>query len=171
MPPRRSNPRLFCLVANPDMARAVVKTLQQAQLEPPAVRVIARRETLLVDLPEASLRERSGIVEAAKRGVLMGSVGGVITGIVAAIELTVPTLFACALVVGGGIAGSAFGAWASAMMGIEEPHSTIRPYQQAIESGQVLVLVDVERDQVSAIKNLIRRQHPAARIDAENTTD
>src|SRR5699024_5557947 len=146
MSARHVNTRLYCLVEDLEMARAVVNTLRQARLEPPAVRVIARRETLLIDLPEASLRERSGIIEAARRGLCMGSVGGLITGIVAAIELSVPTLLACALVVGGAIAGSAFGAWASAMMGIEEPHSTIRPYQQAIESGRILVLIDVERD-------------------------
>lgn len=160
--------RLYCLVPDLDTARAIARDLSQACSEAPRLRVVVRRETLVVGLPEASVRERSGIVEAAKRGLFMGSIGGAITGLVAAIELPVTTLLACGLVVFGTVVGSLFGAWVCAMMGIEEPHSTIRPYQDAIEAGQVLIIANVDRDQVEHLEELIKRHHPAAGFSTSN---
>lgn len=162
MASRHRNYRLYCLVPNLDAARAVDKALSQANLKPYNLRVVVRREALVVGVAEASIRERTGILEAAKRGLVMGSIGGVITGLVAAIELPVNHVLAFGLIVFGTIIGSAFGAWASAMMGIEEPHSTIRPYQSAIESGQVLILVDAHDQQLEQIQCLIRHHHPDA---------
>lgn len=162
------NLHLYCLVPDTDAARAVASDLSSSGLDALNLRVIAPRETLLVDLPEAGLRERSGILEAARRGVAMGSVAGTITGIVAAIELSVTVPIACGLVLFGCIGGSAFGAWASAMMGIEEPHSTIRPYQNAIESGQILIIIDATPQQRAQIEALIKQRVPAARVDSGN---
>ncbi|HLQ85290.1 MAG TPA: hypothetical protein VK110_03985 [Salinisphaeraceae bacterium] len=160
-----TNCRLYCLVPNLDAARAVRRTLGQADGAARTLRVVARRETLVPDLPLAGLRERSAIVEAARRGLIMGSIGGLISGLVAAYELPVSFLIRCALVPFGILAGSAFGAFASAMMGIEEPHSTIRPYQEAIEAGQVLILLDVSDAQTRQIKDMIRQNHADTIVD------
>lgn len=163
MAPHHRNSRLFCLVPDLDTARAIARELSRTDLEAHHLRVVVRREMLVADLPVAGIREHSAILEAARRGIFMGSAGGAVTGLVAAIELPVNFSFACGLVIVGGIAGSAFGAWTAAMMGIEEPHSTIRPYQKAIESGQVLILIDVAKDQLEAVQKLIQDHHPDAR--------
>lgn len=158
------NCRLFCLVPEADTARAVVKDLSQANAGPEDVRVVARRETAIFGLQEASIRERTAIVEAAKRGLAIGSIGGAITGLVAAIELSVTLSFACGLVVVGSLAGSAFGAWVSAMMGIDRPHPVISAYQDAVDAGQVLMIIQDHREQLEQIKRLIRQQYPGAEI-------
>lgn len=158
------NRRLYCLVSDLDTARAAANDLWQAGVGWHDVGVVTRREMLVADLPEAGIRERSAVVEAAKRGLVIGAAGGAITGLVAAIELPVDLMFAYALVLFGGVAGSAFGIWVSAMMSLDHPHREVRPYQHAIDAGRVLLIIHVHREQAGSIERLIRQRYPAATL-------
>lgn len=164
MAPRHRNSHLYCLVPDPDTARAVADDLRQTDVEPQDLRVVVRRETIVAGVPEAGFRESTAVIEAAKHGFVIGVVGGAVTGLVAAIEVSVSLSFACILVILGAVAGCSFGAWVSAMMGISRPHPDISQYQSAIDSGQVLMIIDVYRDQIGQIESLIRRCHPGATI-------
>lgn len=162
----RPNCRLYCLVADLDTARSVANDLWQTDVSARNLRVVTRRETPVAGLPEAPVGERTAIVEAAKRGLVIGSLAGAVTGLIAAVELPANFVFGCGLVLIGGVAGSALGAWVSAMMGIDRPHPEISQYQSAIDSGRVLVVVDVDREQLEPIEHLIRRSYPGARVGA-----
>src|SRR5699024_1580362 len=157
-----SDYRLYCLLPDLVTAQAIASDLAQTSTKGHNLRVIVRREMLVTGLAEAGVRERSAIMQAAKRGLVIGSVGGAVTGLVAIIELPVHFLLGCGLIALGIVVGSLFGAWVCAMMGIEEPHSVIRPYQQAIEAGQVLTIINVDHDQLDAIEHIVRRHHPDA---------
>ncbi|NWG76654.1 MAG: DUF1269 domain-containing protein, partial [Rubrivivax sp.] len=51
------------------------------------------------------------------------------------------------------------------MVGVGLPNSRIEQYQQAIEDGQLLLMVDVHRDRVEEIEALVTRHHPHAELE------
>ena len=51
------------------------------------------------------------------------------------------------------------------MVGVGLPNSRIEQYQQAIEAGQLLPMVDVHRDRVEEVEALVMRHHPEAELE------
>lgn len=151
--------RLYFLVPDAKIARQVVDELLLARIEERNIHVIARAGTPLEDLPEAGLKEKSDLVKAAQKGTAIGGATGLLAGLVA---VTVPP---AGLVLGGGavlattLAGAGFGAWASSLIGVSVPNSELKRFEQAIEAGQLLILVDVPQDRVDEIATLVKGHH------------
>lgn len=162
--------RLYCLVPDLDAARAVAQELSCADVEPFRLRVIVRRETPVVGLPEASLRERAALVQAARRGLMMGGMGGAIAGLVAAFEIAAHLVLAFVLVPLAGLAGAVVGAWICSMMGVGRPHPEVSAYQKAIDAGYVLILIHTRHERLETMQRLIKRQHPGARFSRAGDT-
>jgi hypothetical protein len=161
--------RLYFTAPTVDSAKAIVHELLEKDVPENHIHVIAREGTPMEDLPEAGLRDRSDIIPALERGAAIGGTAGALAGLAA---VTVPGLG----VVGGGAilalaaAGTGVGAWASSLMGISTPNSRLKRFHEAIEHGQLLMLVDVPRDHVDEVKELVRSHHPEAEIaDTEPT--
>jgi hypothetical protein len=97
-------------------------------------------------------------------GLGVGGVAGLLGGLLA---VSFPV---SGIVLGGGallasaLAGAGGAAIVSALIAKDIPSHTLRTFEQAISSGQLLLLVDVPRHQVKSTVALIRRQHPEARI-------
>jgi hypothetical protein len=53
----------------------------------------------------------------------------------------------------------------SSMVGVGLPNSRIEQYQQAIEAGQLLLMVDVHRERVEEVEALVMRHHPEAELE------
>ncbi len=64
------------------------------------------------------------------------------------------------LVVSLAIAGFATGAWISSMIGVSVDSPRLKPYEQAIAAGELLMMVDVPVERVDEIQALIRKHHP-----------
>ena len=117
------------------------------------------------ELPEASLLQKSDFIPAIERGLALGSITGVMVGLVA---MTFPT---AGLVIGGGgviaigAAGAGVGGWLSSMIGVSVPSTRLKKFEDAIKAGEFLVLVDVKRDRVEEIGELVRKHHPEADIE------
>lgn len=156
--------RIYFLVPDIELARTIVDELLLARIEARHMHLLAREGTPMEDMPEADLRQRTDLVESAERGLAVGGATGVIAGLVA---VTFPP---AGVVLGGGLvaattlAGAGFGAWASSMIGIRLPNREIRQYEQAIQDGQVLMMVDVPKDRVEEIEDLIKEHHPEVEI-------
>ncbi len=156
--------RLVLLVPEPDTARAIVEALREAGLEDDAMHVIAREGTPLQDLPEATPLERTDFIDALKRGAAIGGATGLLAGL-AALALTGgavvaggPVLIATAL------AGGTVGAWAASLIGASVPSEELRRYEDAVEAGELLMLVDVPARRADELAELIRKHHPEAEI-------
>ena len=72
------------------------------------------------------------------------------------------------LILGGGallataLAGAGIGAWASSLIGVSVENRRIQEYESAIENGEILMMVDVPKNQVETIEELVRMHHPEA---------
>ena len=91
----------------------------------------------------------------------LGGATGLLAGLVA---IALPT----GLVLGGGalfaitLAGAGVGALASSMIGSSIGNRRIEQFQEAIERGEFLLMVDVPRDRVEEIEAIIKKHHPEA---------
>ena len=162
--------RLYFLLPDLAVTHKVVDELLLARVDDHHIHIVAKEGTDMQDLPEAGLLEKSDLVHALELGVGVGGVTGVLAGLVA---MTFPP---AGLVLGGGavlgtaLAGAGFGAWASGMIGTSVPNSRIKEYEQAIEDGELLIMVDVPKDKVDEISDMIRGHHPEADIGGTEPT-
>jgi hypothetical protein len=157
--------RIYFLLPTVQVAKAIVDELLLSRIEERHLHVVAREGTPLEDLPAAKLAQSSDLVPALQRGVAAGGLAGLLVGVLA---VTFPP---AGLVLGGGALlgltafGAGFGAWMSSMVGVGLPNSRIEQYQQAIEAGGLLLMVDVHRDRVEEVEALVMRHHPEAELE------
>jgi hypothetical protein len=153
-----------------EVTHKVVDELLLARIEERHIHVIAKENSPMEDLPEATLLQKSDFVPALERGVALGGATGVVAGLVA---LAFPP---AGLVLGGGavlsiaLAGAGVGAWLSSMIGIDAPNSRLKAFEEAIEKGEFLMLVDVPKDRVDEIDELVKQHHPEAKIEGTEPT-
>jgi hypothetical protein len=162
--------RLYFLLPDVECARKVVDELLVKRVEERHIHLLARRGTPLEDLPQTSVAQRTDLIPALERGIAVGGATGALAGLVA---VTVPP---AGLVLGGGavlamaLAGAGFGAWAASMLGVSTPNSQIRRFEDAIERGEILMMVDVPKHRVHDIEQLIRAHHPEVEIGGTEPT-
>jgi uncharacterized protein YheU (UPF0270 family) len=157
--------RLYFLLPNLSVAHNVVDELLLARVAEKQIHVIAREGTELGDLPEASLLQKSDFVPAVERGVALGGATGVIAGLVA---IAMPgVVIAGGALLAMGLAGAGMGAWLGGMIGMDVDNSHVKQFQNAVQNGQILMLVDVPKDSVDTIQESIRKHHPD--VDLEGT--
>ena len=159
--------RLYFLLPDVETTRDVVRDLLLNHVEERRIHIVAREGTPLEDLPEASEWQKSDLIPAAEKGATAGGITGALAGLVA---VTVPP---AGLILGGGAvlamaaAGAGFGAWASSMVGAGMTSSRLEKFQEALEGGEILMLVDVPKRRVDEIEELIRSHHKD--VDIEGT--
>lgn len=162
--------RLYFLIPTLETARTVVNELLLARIEERHIHVIAKEGMPLADLPQANLLQKSDFVPALERGIALGGATGVLASLVA---VTVPP---AGIILGGGailgiaLAGAGVGAWISSMIGIDAANSRITSFNDAIEKGEILMLVDVPKDRVEEIDALVKQLHPEAEIAGTEPT-
>ncbi len=157
--------RLYFLLPDLETTHKVVDELLLARVEERHIHVIAREGVPLGDLPQASLVQKSDFVPAMERGIALGGATGVLAGLAA---LAMPGV----VVAGGallamGLLGAGMGAWLGGMIGLDVENTRIKQFESAIQAGEILVLVDVPKDRVEEIQNLVRKHHPD--VDFEGT--
>ncbi len=160
--------RLYFLLPDLDVTHKVVDELLLARIEERRIHVIAKEGTPLKDLPEASLVQKSDFVPAVERGIAMGGATGVVAGLAA---LAFPgVVIAGGALLAMGLAGAGMGAWLGGMIGMDVGNSHIRKFEEAIQGGQLLVLVDVARDRVDEIQDLVKKHHADADFEGTEPT-
>lgn len=162
--------RLYFLVPDIEHAKRIVQELLLARIEQRHIHVIAKEGVPLEDLPEAGILHKSDLVKALERGISVGGATGLLAGLAA---VTFPP---AGLALGGGavllttLLGAGFGAWASSLIGASVPNSELKRFEQAVEAGQVLMLVDVPVDRLHEIEELIKKHHPEADVAGTEPT-
>lgn len=157
--------QLFFLAPNVEKAKLIIEDLRGAGYSDDKINVLANDKVPLEDIPEADLRHRSDVVNAAKRGAATGGGVGALAGL---LFVAFPP---AGLALGGGAilasaaAGAGFGVWASTMVGVSIPNSELKEYQQAIDEGQLFIVIDtINHDEVERVEEIVRWHHPDAAI-------
>jgi len=160
--------RLYFLLPGLEVTHKVVDELLLARVEERHIHIIAREGTPLKDLPEANLMQKSDFLPALERGIAMGGATGIVAGLVA-------MAFPGVIIAGGallamGLAGAGMGAWLGGMIGVDVGNTHIRQFEEAIQGGQLLVLVDVPRDRVEDIQKGVKKHHADADFEGTEPT-
>jgi hypothetical protein len=72
------------------------------------------------------------------------------------------------LVLGGGAVlaistvGAGLGGFSATLVGISADSRRIEQFEEAINNGEFLIMIDMETDQIEKIKTIIRKLHPEA---------
>ncbi len=156
--------RLILLVPNVEIAHKIVDDLLLARVKEEDIHIIAKEGVALDDLPEAGLKEKTDLIPAIKRGLAAGSATGLLAGLVAVILPTGLIAAGGAVILAATLAGAAIGAWAASLVGVSVPSEEVQKYEEAIERGELLMLVDIPKSRTEEITDLIRKHHPEADI-------
>ena len=162
--------RLYFLLPDAETAKGIVDELLLKRVAEHHIHLVAREDTMLKDLPKASLTHRTDLIPALERGLTLGGATGAVAGLVA---VSFPPL---GLALGGGAAlgiallGSGFGAWASAMLGVSTPNSQLKQFQEDIQNGKLLMMIDIPASRVEEIEQLIKSHHPEANVEGTEPT-
>lgn len=151
--------RIYFLAPNIEIARKIVDELLLARIEERRIHVLAKRGTPMEDLPEASYMQKSDFIPALEQGLALGGLTGIVAGLVA-VALPGGPVLAGGAVLAASLAGAGVGALMSSLAGGSIGNRRIQQFEEAIEKGEFLFMVDVQMDQVEKIEALIKKHHP-----------
>jgi len=161
--------RLRMYVTLPDLASAkkLADDLLLARIEDRNMHFLARRGTDLGELREASYLQKSDTIHGAFVGMVLGGAIGVLVGLAlvqfppGGMSLQLVTVLVAAVV------GAGFGTWVAGMMGLQVPNSRLRGFEEEIEMGRILLMLDVPAGRYEEVRKIIARTHPEA-VDRGN---
>jgi hypothetical protein len=156
--------RIYFLAPNIDVSKKIVDQLLLARIEERHIHVLAKRGTPMENLPEATYLQKSDFIPALQQGLTLGGLTGMIGGLVA-MALPMGPVLAGGAVLGISVAGAGLGALMSSMIGSSVGNRRIQQFEDAIENGEFLMMVDVPKDRVEEIEALIRKEHPEAECE------
>ena len=156
--------RIYFLVPDKHVTQTIVTEVEATGIAEQHIHVIAAENVELEDLPEASLLQKSDFLAAFERGLPVGAATGLLAGLVTMIvpggvALSGGALLACMA------AGAGIGSWMGSMVALDIPNSRHREFQEAVDSGAFLMLIDVPKDRVQDIETLILQHHPEAELE------
>lgn len=155
--------RIYFLAPNIETTHKIVDELRAQGIEDRHLHILAKRDTPLKDLPEASEFQKTDFIPAIERGAALGATTGLLAGLVG-------LRFAGFAIAGGPVLGVlVFGATIGAMMsglaGLQVGNSKVKQYAEAIERGEFLIMVDIPKERIDTISHLIIKHHPDAHFE------
>ena len=162
--------RLYFLLPDVDTTRKIVDEMLLAHVPYEHMHVLARAGTYLEELPEAGVAQKTDLVPALERGIAVGGTAGVVAGLLALAFPPAGVVVAGGAILFGALGGAGFGAWVSAMIGVSLPNTRLARFEQAIENGMILMMIDVAKDRVEEFEDMIRLHHPEAEIEGTEPT-
>lgn len=144
-------PALVCVARTQEQAQQIINRLREAGFSAKDTSVLFSTSKELLEIESGHETKRS---EGARAGFGIGAITGGLTGLLLALTVfdvpEVGILIALGPIVVhiadavAGIAGSAVGAIAGALVGIRLPDQLAKFYEKAVEEGHVLISVHVE---------------------------
>lgn len=156
--------RIYFLVPALETTKTIVDELLLARVEERHIHVLGKRGVPLADLPEATFLQKTDFLPSLEQGIALGAATGLLGGLVA---MVLPT----GLILGGGavlaisLAGAGVGGLMSSMVGSSIGSRRIEQFQEAIDRGEFLVMIDVPYDRVKEVETIVKKHHPDAECE------
>lgn len=155
--------RIYFLAPDIETTHKIIDELRAEGIEDRYIHVLAKRDTPLEDMPEASVFEKTDFIPAVERGAALGATTGLLAGLVG-------LRFAGFAIAGGPVLGvliygATIGAMMSGLAGLQVGNSRVKAYADAIERGEFLVMIDIAKERIDAIRQLITKHHPSAEFE------
>ncbi|MSP85810.1 MAG: hypothetical protein EXR38_01960 [Methylotenera sp.] len=157
--------RLYFLLPGVNSARKMMDDLLLARVNADSIHFLAKPGTPMGDLPEATISERTDLIEGWEIGMGLGALLGLALGLIAlsiptwwyTVPLpTVTTLLICTL------AGLLVGGLMTALVATTIPNAQLKQFEGQVAKGQVLMMVLAPFHQVREIRQKIVDGHPEA---------
>jgi uncharacterized membrane protein YeaQ/YmgE (transglycosylase-associated protein family) len=151
-------------VTLPDVAsaRQLANDLLLARIEDRHMHFLARRGTDLGELHEANYLHKTDAVHGAFTGLVIGGIVGVLVGLLLVYFPPGGMSVQLVAVLIAAFVGAALGIWISAMLGLQVPNSQLKGFEQELEAGKILLMLDVPAGRYEEIRAIIARTHPEA---------
>jgi hypothetical protein len=130
--------RIYFLAPNIKTTHAIVEELRNEGIEDRHIHILAKRDTPLEDMPEASVLQKTDFISALERGVVLGGTTGLLAG----------------------LAYSGFVIAGGPVLGIIMAGATIGSLM-----GGLLVLHDIPMARIGEITQKIIKHHPKAAFE------
>ncbi|PPV06701.1 hypothetical protein XBLMG947_2273 [Xanthomonas bromi] len=128
--------------ADLDSAQRVLQAARSAGIDNDALSLIARSDIELQAVPDERKDAKTDFLPAAARGAATGGAAGLVAGLVAIAVPPIGLTLAGAGVMA--LAGALVGSWSSALIGATVPDPVRRQFEDEIQAGRVLVILDAE---------------------------
>jgi hypothetical protein len=154
--------RVYFLLPDVKRTKAVFKELLLARVEERHVHIMAREGMDLGDLPEATQLQKSDVIHGALLGLIAGALTGAAAGAVALMFPPSGLAMGLGVVLAMSLLGAVMGVWVSGMIGSSTPSIHLEAFNEEIERGKVLMIVDLPRQRADELSGMIRKHHPEA---------
>lgn len=136
--------------STPDLATAavVMAAARAGGVEDNDLLLVARSDIELESIPDARKEADTDMMPAALRGAGYGGAAGLLAGLVAVVVPPVGLTLAGAAAVG--LAGAMIGTWSSALVGASLPDPIRVKFEEEIQAGRILVVVDGDKPLIDA---------------------
>ena len=138
-----------------DLARQTMSALRDIGIDDDDLALVARADIELEAIPDGRKEADTDLKPAALRGAGIGGATGLLAGLLAAVVPPLGITLAGAAVMT--VAGAAIGGWASALIGSTVPDPIRRKFEQEIEAGRILLVVDAPEDLLAAEQRAVER--------------
>lgn len=164
--------RLYYLAEDLETTRIVSDTLQAEGITNWNFHVLAKDAEGLYQhhIHQATTYQQLDIVRAGERWALLGGGIGFLIGMVNYLIQVLPWSVDGLTVVLTTVVGGLFGAWRGAMVGLARESYKIESFHDEIESGRYLIMVDVQRENKSQVREIMSLGFPNVRFCGRDTT-
>ena len=140
--------------STPDIATAqdAMAAARDAGIDDECLLLVARSDIELESIPNSRQEADSDLIPAALRGAGYGGGAGLLAGLVAVVFAPIGLTLAGAGAVA--LGGALIGGWASALVGSALPDPVRQKFDDEIQAGNILLLID-------ATKDALRQAEPA----------
>lgn len=155
--------RLYFLLPGVNSARKMMDDLLLARVNADSIHFLGNPDTPLGDLPEATISERTDLIEGWEIGMGLGAILGFTLGLIALLVPTwwyttplptTTTLLICTFV------GILIGGLMTAIIATTIPNTQLRRFEGQIARGQVLMIVLAPFHRVHEIRQKVVNTHP-----------
>lgn len=138
-----------------DTARAAMDAARNAGIDDECILLVARSDIELESIPNDRQEADSDFIPAALRGAGYGGAAGLLAGLVAIVVTPIGLTLAGAGAFA--LAGALMGGWASALMGSSLPDPVRRKFDDEIQAGNILVVIDASKEVLTSAEPAIVR--------------
>jgi len=125
-----------------EAARNAVARLRLSGVDEKCITLAAKSDIQMEKIPDRLLDVSQDFVPAVERGLAIGGASGLVAGIVAMVLPPFGMAIGGAALLGFTAAGALVGAWTSAMAGAGVPDHVRRQFEDEIQKGRILLVVD-----------------------------
>lgn len=168
------NRRLYFMLPDVEDAHIIMDDLLLARIDAKRIHFLAKAGTPMGDLPEATVSQRSDLIEGWEIGMGLGALLGLVAGLAALMVPTwwytqpipaIPVVLICTII---GFLGGGF--W-TALVASTIPNARLKPFEEQIAQGKVLMMVLVPFHKINEVRRLVLRKHPEAAYSGAWPTD